>query len=97
MLLYLLTRVLIMKLLNHKSLNQERLDFTTQEYVVGEISLERAAELANISIHKSLLFFQEAWYSIKHDVRRSKEGSLKRLPINRFWSLHRDIGDSRNN
>ena len=37
-----------------EGLNQERINFAIQKYVLQEISVERAAEIAGVSIHEFL-------------------------------------------
>ncbi|MHA1369122.1 MAG: UPF0175 family protein [Promethearchaeota archaeon] len=46
-------------------LNRERLNFAIQKYVLGEISFERAAEIAEVSIHELLLVFGKLGISPK--------------------------------
>ena len=52
-----LDRSALVKKVLIEGLNQERLNFAIQKYVIGEISLERASELAKISIHELLVVF----------------------------------------
>jgi predicted HTH domain antitoxin len=42
-----------------EGLQQERLNFAIQKYILKEISLDRAAEIAKISIHEMILKLTE--------------------------------------
>ncbi|MHA1489602.1 MAG: UPF0175 family protein [Promethearchaeota archaeon] len=50
-----LDRSSLVKKILIEGLQQERLNFVIQKYLLKEISLERAAEIAKISIHELIL------------------------------------------
>ena len=50
-----LDRSALVKKILLEGLQQERLNFALQKYMLKEISIERAAEIAKISIHEIIL------------------------------------------
>lgn len=50
-----LERSVLMKKVLLDGLHQERINFALQKYMLKEISMERAAEIAKISIHEFML------------------------------------------
>ncbi len=50
-----LDRSALVRKISIEGLQQERLNFALQKYMIKEISIERAAEIARISIHDLIL------------------------------------------